>query len=219
MAPVVSICGLKGGIAKTSTAIALATAMADHGTALLVDADPNGSALRWHRRGEGALPFECRSIQAAPMAMQRKEWSIVIVDTAGNSKDEQTEYAKGSTLVIAPCQAAASSLEQVLDLVELVKPTGVELAVLMTMVDSRRKGDATRAKALLEAQGITVLDTLITMLSAWPKAEAQGVAVRDARADNGRPDPGAGRAWEEVMALHNEITTRLERGQLTTFAA
>lgn len=218
MAPVISICGLKGGIAKTSTAIALATAMAEQGPTLLVDADPNGSALRWHRRGEGALPFECCSIQAAPMAMQRP-WDLVVVDTAGGAREEQMEYAKGSTLVIAPCQAAASSLEQVLDLVELVRPTGVDLAVLMTMVDSRRKGDATRAKALLEAQGITVLDTMITMLSAWPKAEAQGVAVRDAKADSGRPDSGAGRAWEEVTALHQEIASRIERGQTTTLRA
>lgn len=212
----ITVAGLKGGIAKTSTAMALASAAT--GRVLLVDADPNGSALRWHRRGDQPLPFECCAIQSAPMAMQRP-WDAVIVDTAGGVRDEQVEYAKGSTLVICPCQPAASSLEQVLDLCELIRPTGVDHAVLLTMVDSRRRQDAARARKLLEAQGIAVLEQTITMLSCWPKAEAQGVSIRDARLDSGRPDAGAARAWEEVEALHQEIASRIERGQLTTAAA
>jgi chromosome partitioning protein len=218
MAPVITLAGLKGGVAKTCTAMALATAAAADGETLLVDADPNGSALRWHRRGDDALPFECVAIQQAPLLMQRKQWNTVLVDTAGGSRDEQHSYAEGSTLVICPCQPAASSLEQVLDLVELIKPTGVDAAVLLTMVDSRRRQDAARARKLLEGQGIAVFETVITMLSCWPKAEAQGVAVRDAKADNGRPDAGAAKAWEEITALHTEIATRIKRGQ-TTIAA
>ena len=97
------------------------------------------------------------------MQMQRKSWDSVIVD-AGGVKDEQAEYAKGSTLVICPCQPAASSLEQVLDLVELIRPTGTDHAVLLTMVDSRRKQDAERARKLLLSQGIAVFDQTVTML-------------------------------------------------------
>lgn len=219
MAPVITLAGLKGGVAKTSTAMALATAAAADGNVLLVDADPNGSALRWHRRGDDPLPFECVAIQQAMQAMQRQQWGTVVVDTAGGSRDEQLGYAEGSTLVICPCQPAASSLEQVLDLVELIKPTGVDHAVLITMVDSRRRQDATRARQLLEAQGIAVLNQTITMLSCWPKAEASGVAVRDARLDSGRPDSGAARAWEEVTALYDEITARIKAGQQLTIAA
>lgn len=213
MAPVITVAGLKGGVGKTCTAVALSSAAAADGATLLVDADPNGSAVRWHRRGEEPLPFQCVAIQSAPMAMQRQEWSTVYVDTAGGSKDEQEEYAHGSTLVICPCQPAASSLEQVLDLCELIKPTNVKHGVLLTMCDSRRKQDATRARKLLEGQGIFVFEQTITMLSCWPKAEAAGVAIKDARTDTGRPDPGAVRAWEEITALHQEITTLIEAGQ------
>ena len=219
MAPVITLAGLKGGVAKTSTAMALAAAAAAEGHTLLVDADPNGSALRWHRRGDEPLPFECVSIQSAPMAMQRQAWATVLVDTAGGSRDEQLSYAEGSTLVICPCQPAASSLEQVLDLVELIKPTGVAAAVLITMVDSRRRQDAARARQLLEGQGIAVFSQTITMLSCWPKAEASGVVVVDARLDNGRPDPGSARAWEEIAALHQEIQSRLKPGQPLTLVA
>ena len=219
-APVITVAGLKGGVGKTCTAMALAAADAvDGGPTLVVDADPNGSAVRWHRRGDHPLPFECASIQSAPMAMQRKEWSLVVVDTAGGSKNEQEEYARGSNLVICPCQPAASSLEQVLDLADLIKPTGVDFAVLLTMVDTRRRQDAIRACKLIEAQGVPVFSQMITSLSAWPKAEAAGVMIADARTDSGRPDAGASRAWEEITALHKEALTRIKAGEQLSIAA
>ena len=40
------------------------------------------------------------------MAMA-KPWDLVVVDTAGGSRDEQRTYAEGSDFVVAPCQPAA----------------------------------------------------------------------------------------------------------------
>ena len=105
MGPVITVAGLKGGVGKTCTAVALSSAAAVEGATLLVDADPNGSAVRWHRRGDDPLSFSCVAIQSAPMAMQKQEWSTVVVDTAGGSKDEQSEYANGSSMVICPVSA------------------------------------------------------------------------------------------------------------------
>ena len=65
--------------------------------------------------------------------------------------------------MLAPCQPAASSIEQVVDLAEILKATGVPF----------------------------------------------GVAVRDARTDTDRPDPGAITAWQQVADLAAEIETKL----------
>lgn len=211
MAPIITIAGLKGGIGKTATAVALAAYWGEVERVLLVDADVNGSAVRWHRRGAGALPFEAVPIHHAQMAMQRS-WDQVLMDTAGGSHDEIRSYAEGSSFVICPAQAAASSLEQVLDLAELLRPTGTAFAVLITMVDSRRRGDATKARQLLLDAGIPVLRSQVSLLSCWPKAEAAGLVVRDARTDTGRPDPGAAKAWEEVALLADEIAQWQEPG-------
>ena len=217
-APVITVAGLKGGVGKTCTAVAIASAAAESGQVLLVDADVNGSAVRWHNRGKGALPFRCCPLQQAPMLTQ-KSWDLIVTDTAGGSRDQMKSYAEGSDLVICPCQPAASSLEQVIDLVGLIKPTGANFGVLLTMVDTRRRQDAIRVKQLLEDQGVPVFEQMITLLSCWPKAEAAGVAINDAKTDSGRPDSGAGRAWEEITALHKEITTRLETGDQSTTTA
>jgi chromosome partitioning protein len=210
---VLTIAGLKGGIAKTSVATNLAAWWSGAGRrVLLIDADPNGSATKLHARGDGVLLAAGSAIaplQHAPMAMA-KPWDLVVVDTAGGSRDEQRTYAEGSDFVIAPCQPAASSIEQVIDLAEVIGATGKPFGVLLTMCDTRRKVDATKTRQVLERIGLPVLSTEITLLSAWPKAEAVGLAVRDARTDADRPDPGAAKAWQQVSDLAAEIETKLK---------
>jgi chromosome partitioning protein len=208
MAPVLTIAGLKGGVGKTSTATALACHWSESRRVLLVDADPNGSALKWHGRSDAAPAFECAPLARAPQAMA-KPWDLVLMDTAGGSRDEQRTYAEGSDFVLAPCQVAAGAIEQVAELGVLLQETGARFGVLLTMVDERRRQDADKARAVLEGFGLPVLETQISALSCWPKAEAAGVAVRDARTDSGRPDPGAVRAWRQVSELAAEIEQAL----------
>lgn len=209
---VISICGLKGGIGKTATACNLAAWWSFAGQrVLLVDADTNGSASKLHARGDGLLLADGSAVvpmQHAPLAMA-KPWDLVVLDTAGGSRDEQRTYAEGSNYVVAPCQPAASSIEQVLDLAEILKGTGVPFGVVLTMCDTRRKVDAVKTRQVLERVGLPVLASQITLLSAWPKAEAAGVAVRDARTDSDRPDAGAVTAWQQIGALAAEIETKL----------
>jgi len=209
---ILTVAGLKGGTAKTSTATNLAAYWSSAGRrVLLIDADPNGSATKLHARGDGTLLADGSAvapIQQAPMAMA-KPWDLVVVDTAGGSRDEQRTYAEGSNYVLAPCQPAASSIEQVVDLAEILKGTDVAFGVVLTMCDTRRKVDAIKTRQILERLGLNVLATQITLLSAWPKAEAAGVAVRDARNDADRPDSGAAIAWQQITELAAEIDTKL----------
>lgn len=210
---VITTAGLKGGISKTSVAANLSAWWSAAGQrVLLVDTDPNGSASKLYERGDRQLlaePSTCVPIQHAAMAMA-KPWDLVVVDTAGGRRDEQRTYAEGSDFVIAPCQPAASSIEQVIDLAEVIGATGKPFGVLLTMCDTRRKVDATKTRQVLERIGLPVLSTEITLLSAWPKAEAVGLAVRDARTDADRPDPGAAKAWQQVSDLAAEIETKLK---------
>jgi chromosome partitioning protein len=157
---VLTVCGLKGGIGKSAVATNLAAWWSAAGQrVLLIDADPNGSATKLHARGEGALlaaGSAVAPIQQAPMAMA-KPWDLVVVDTAGGSRDEQRTYAEGSDFVLAPCQPAASSIEQVMDLAEILKATGVPFGVVLTMADTRRKVDAIKTRQVLERVGLPVL--------------------------------------------------------------
>jgi chromosome partitioning protein len=52
---IITITGYKGGVAKSCTAIHLATFFSDLGRTILIDGDPNRTAISWSQRGK--LPF------------------------------------------------------------------------------------------------------------------------------------------------------------------
>lgn len=51
-----AVVNLKGGTGKTTTATALAAALNNRGRTLLVDADPQGSALAWSEEADFGFP-------------------------------------------------------------------------------------------------------------------------------------------------------------------
>jgi hypothetical protein len=163
--------------------------------------------MRWSSNSEAEIRLVCNLLHSLNSAIRHHHVSpwLVGLDTASGSRDEQRTYAEGSDFVLAPCQVAAGAIGQVAELGALLQETGARFAVLLTMVDERRRQDADKARAVLEGFGLPVLESQISALSCWPKAEAAGVAVRDARTDSGRLDPGAVRAWQQVTALAAEI--------------
>ena len=118
---VLTVAGLKGGIGKTAVAVNLADHWQGGRQTLLIDADPNGSALKWHERSGGQLSARCVPIQRAPMEMA-KPWDLVLMDTAGGSRDEQRTYAEGSNYVVCPCQPGKAASSRVLDLASSTAP-------------------------------------------------------------------------------------------------
>ncbi|NEQ97504.1 MAG: ParA family protein [Cyanothece sp. SIO2G6] len=53
---IIAIASFKGGVGKTTTAMHLAGFLQTHGRTLLIDTDPNQSAIAWANRGQ--LPFD-----------------------------------------------------------------------------------------------------------------------------------------------------------------
>jgi chromosome partitioning protein len=83
---VVSVVGQKGGIGKTTTAMSLAAVACEAAQVLVVDADPQGSAVWWARQAGRRLPFEVVA-QVDPAHLQRLRMvdrEVVIVDTPGS---------------------------------------------------------------------------------------------------------------------------------------
>jgi len=199
----ITVCGQKGGVAKTCTSIHLASVWHSEGKKVcIVDADKNRSALAYASRGN--LPFPVFPVSSAAKASRSSE--IVITDGQASSDQEELKHlAYGSDLVILPTTAKARSVELTVELANLLSNLKVNHAVVIVKVDFRQQKAAQQAKAALENFGLYVFDTFIPLLSAFDKAEASGNAVFEAVDDLGRSDPRRMTGWSAYYSIASQI--------------
>ena len=199
----ITVCGQKGGVAKTCTSIHLASVWHSEGKKVcIVDADKNRSALAYASRGN--LPFPVFPVSSAAKASRSSE--IVITDGQASSDQEELKHlAYGSDLVILPTTAKARSVELTVELANLLSNLKVNHAVVIVKVDFRQQKAAQQAKSALENFGLYVFDTFIPLLSAFDKAEASGNAVFEAVDDLGRADPRRMTGWSAYCSIASQI--------------
>jgi len=199
----ITVCGQKGGVAKTCTSIHLASVWhSEEKKVCVVDADKNRSALAYASRGN--LPFPVFPVSSAAKASRSSE--IVITDGQASSDEEELKHlAYGSDLVILPTTAKARSVELTVELSNLLSNLKVNHAVVIVKVDFRQQKAAQQAKAALENFGLYVFDTFIPLLSAFDKAEASGNAVFEAVDDLGRSDPRRMTGWSAYCSIASKI--------------
>jgi len=199
----ITVCGQKGGVAKTCTSIHLASVWHSEGKKVcIVDADKNRSALAYSSRGN--LPFPVFPVSSAAKASRSSD--IVITDGQASSDQEELKHlAYGSDLVILPTTAKARSVELTVELANLLSNLKVNHAVVIVKVDFRQQKAAQQAKAALENFGLYVFDTFIPLLSAFDKAEASGNAVFEAVDDLGRSDPRRMTGWSAYCSIASQI--------------
>jgi len=210
----ITVCGQKGGVAKTCTSIHLASVWHSEGKKVcIVDADKNRSALAYASRGN--LPFPVFPVSSAAKASRSSE--IVITDGQASSDEEELKHlAYGSDLVILPTTAKARSVELTVELANLLTNLKVNHAVVIVKVDFRQQKAAQQAKAALENFGLYVFDTFIPLLSAFDKAEASGNAVFEAVDDLGRSDPRRMTGWSAYCSIASQIPCLISKPSSAT---
>ena len=205
----ITVCGQKGGVAKTCTSIHLASVWHSQGKKVcIVDADKNRSALAYGSRGN--MPFPIIPVSSAAKVSRDSE--IVITDGQASSDEEELKHlAYGSDLVLIPTTPKARSVELTVELANLLYRLKVNHAVLIVKVDSRKQKAAIQAKEALQNFGLYVFDGFIPLLSAFDKAEATGKAVFDAVDDLGRSDPRRMTGWSAYCSIASQIPCQISK--------
>lgn len=194
---IITVASFKGGVAKTTSAIHLATYLQRKGETLLIDGDPNRSATGWSRRGK--LPF--RVIDERQAARFAKDYAHVIIDTeARPTSDDLKALAEGCDLLIIPSTPDALALDALMLTVDAIKSIGEgKYKVLLAIIPPRPSHDGDDARATIQAAELPLFKTGIRRLVAFQKAALAGVPVSDIS------DPRAGEAWESYLQLGKEI--------------
>jgi chromosome partitioning protein len=165
----IAIVNLKGGTGKTVTAVYLAAALAVRGRTLLVDADPQGSALSWSEEAEG-LPF---AVVGLPVRDLHKRLNDVlpglmhaVVDTPPGDRLIVRSAITAVGVILVPIPPSIIDLDRLrptLDLIAEVDATSpTQTFVLLTRVRAAtRSGRLTRE--ILGGMGVSLLDAQIPL--------------------------------------------------------
>jgi chromosome partitioning protein len=191
---ILTVTGYKGGVGKSVTAVHLATFFSELGKTVLVDGDPNRTALGWNNRGQ--LPFTVADERQAMKVVSGSEF--VIIDTpARPNSDDLKELAKGCDLLILPTAPDVLSLQPML---ATARDLGdANYRALITIVPSYPSREGEVMKKDLKQGGVPVFETMIRRTVGFPKAALAGIPIRDL------DEPRALAAWADYEALGSEI--------------
>jgi chromosome partitioning protein len=185
---IITVTNFKGGSGKTTTSAYLAHAFAAKGRSVIViDADPQGSALRWSEQGEWSIPtiaLPVKDLHKRLTGIVPSATDIVIIDTP--PLEEQAGIVasalRAADVVIvsmAPTMGEYERLPEVwaaIDDVEPLRVSPLEAAVLMNRTVTNANSTPMYRELMTEA-GHTVLATTIPRRE--PIAQAFGGPVTD----------------------------------------
>lgn len=193
---IVSFASFKGGVGKTTTAIHLAATLNNKKSkVLLVDGDPNQSAIAWSERGK--LPFNV--IPQENLDEQASENHFLILDTPARPTADELETICGeSDLVIIPSEPDALSLDALFKIIETLENLNAKnYKVLLTLITPRSRAGAEAKTLLREDFNAPVFDVEIHRRAILKRAALEGTTVDKLK--NGET------ATAEFAALGKEI--------------
>lgn len=191
---ILTVTGYKGGVGKSVTAVHLAAFFSGEGKTVLVDGDPNRTAIAWNSRGR--LPFTVADERQAMKVVSGSDF--VVIDTpARPNSDDLKELAKGCDLLILPTAPDVLSLPPML---ETARDLGdANYRALITIVPPYPSREGEVMKKDLQEGGVPVFLTMIRRTAGFPKAALAGVPIGDL------DDVRAKAAWADYQSLGNEI--------------
>lgn len=169
---IISITNFKGGVGKTTAAIAIATVLSSDHNVLLIDADQNASALQW--AGYENLPFEAKTENAArPLLMSGKYDHVIVDSQVAPDSGEIKALCEGSNLVIIPTTTEALSISAT-GRIFAEANNDDSLKALVCMVPPAPQTDGKDALAALRDADLSSFNNMIRRSKVYSQASEVG---------------------------------------------
>ena len=197
---IISIVSYKGGVAKTTTAIHLASYLQMAAPTVLVDGDANRSCFKWAESGR--LPYPV--IEEASIARYARTHEHIVIDTAARPTPKQLQdIAEGSDFMIVPTSPDELAVDALVKaLADLRQLNAARFKILVTMVQPLPNKDGPELMALLQQEKLPHFASYVRFRSAFKKAVRQGVPVYGVTGDT-----RALEGWEDYQSAFGELRT------------
>ncbi|WP_279483949.1 AAA family ATPase [Aureimonas sp. SK2] len=208
---IIGIAAQKGGAGKSTIAAHLAIlADRDASPALLVDTDPQGSLVLWHRLRSAETPIlakaEAKTLPEILEAAKDHKVKWCIVDSAPHAASAISAVMKVADLVLIPSRPSAFDLGAIEPTLRQAEAMRARSLVVLNAVPPRRGFGRTtvemEARAVLDSYSARVWSGSITQRAAFSSAISGGMSVDEL-------EPG-GAAAQEIGALWTTIKDELE---------
>ena len=204
--PVVAIVNRKGGTGKTTLSINLASAFAELHPTLLLDADPQGSALDWaDSRSTPQMNLDASELPSGDLLRDlrslARNYDWIVIDGPPGIGRTSAEAVRVADMVLIPSKPSPLDVWACADIVEAVKArqsaTGglPRVAFVITMARPRTLLVGQVETALAE-YGIPALVARTTERVAYPTTAIEGKSVLEGRDRI---------AQQEILAMRDEI--------------
>jgi chromosome partitioning protein len=201
---ILTLTSRKGGCGKTVLAMVIASALAEQGADVaLLDADPNGSVLRWARDIRRAPELHAYAEADAErladlLPSLAEQHGIVVVDTAGFGNQAATVAAAAADLVLVPVAPGEADVMEAQRTVTFVAglARSTRRTIPVRVVINRARRNTTLARHVAAEIARLDLPRLAATIS-------EAVAYGEMSFSGAMPVAGA--AAEEVAALMAEL--------------
>jgi len=206
---IIGVLNQKGGVGKTTLSVNIAAALARTGKrVLLIDADPQGSALDWAAAREGDPLFAVVGLPKPSihkeLALVGEGYDVVVIDGPPRVTDLARSAIMASDVVLIPVQPSPYDIWAADEVVKLIQEASVFKENLKSVFVINRKIANTAigrdVREALEAYDLPTLEASIVQRVAFAEAAAVGKAIYEQDRD--------GVASQEIEAVVNELQER-----------